>query len=189
MSLKLNLRALYYREDFKKNWYEIRNCKILIGTLKKVIKFIDNPTYKQLEYVKFLANEFDYSEKIYFYIVFLVFLLVHFVRMIIFTLLFLQWLRRWKKVLLILRILILISLTSLFDIRLFSILKQRKIPVYLIFYLIIFIIFCVFVFIRFISFNFSNSFPRYIIIKLIVWSSLEVRKNIESYKTSINGWI
>jgi len=90
MSLKLNLRALYYREDFKKNWYEIRNCKILIGTLKKVIKFIDNPTYKQLEYVKFLANEFDYSEKIYFYIVFLVFLLVHFVRMIIFTLLFLQ---------------------------------------------------------------------------------------------------
>jgi len=64
-SLQKNLRPLYFREEFKDNWLEIRNLKILISLLKNIIKFIDNPTYKNLEIVRWLAFEFDNSDKIF----------------------------------------------------------------------------------------------------------------------------
>jgi len=62
--LQANLRALYFHENFKENWTEIRNLKILIAALNHIVKFIDNPTYGNLDHVKWLANEFDYSDKI-----------------------------------------------------------------------------------------------------------------------------
>jgi len=62
-SLKKNLRALY--QNLKDNWLEIRNLKILIEALKQIVKFIDEPTYKNLDLVKWLAKEFVYSDKIF----------------------------------------------------------------------------------------------------------------------------
>ena len=63
-SLQRNLRALYFRDDYEKNMPEIRNIKILIAALKQIVIFIDEPSYKHLYRVKWLANEFDYSDKI-----------------------------------------------------------------------------------------------------------------------------
>jgi len=65
--IKLNLRRFYNPINLKENWLEIRNVNVFKEALLQIFKFIDNPTYKNLELVKWFANEFDYSKKIVYY--------------------------------------------------------------------------------------------------------------------------
>ena len=62
-----NLKRLHNPTKLKENWLEIRNINVFKEALRQIVKFIDNPTYTNLEIVKWFANEFHYSKKITIY--------------------------------------------------------------------------------------------------------------------------
>jgi len=62
--IKNILRKLHNPNKLKENWLDIRNLNILKEALLQIVKFIDNPTYKNLDLVKWFVNEFRYSKKI-----------------------------------------------------------------------------------------------------------------------------
>jgi len=64
--LKINLRALYYSEELKNNWEEIRNMELFIFTLKRIVAFINDPNEENLDIVKYFCKSYKYSDKLLF---------------------------------------------------------------------------------------------------------------------------